>query len=74
MNLLQHASKPIAIYNIHLKAGDKAANVATRQKQILELKELIKQDTTQKKVEVYLIAGDMNTKNPNELESLIKQL
>jgi hypothetical protein len=68
-------SNPLSfvIFNLHLKAGDTKANLQRRQKQIQDLKKLIKQDTTQQKIGVYLIAGDMNTKDPNEMESLINQ-
>ena len=62
----------ITIYNVDLKAGDSTRNINIRRNEIQALKKLIENDNKRKLV--YMIAGDMNTKDKVEFEELITQL
>jgi protein involved in polysaccharide export with SLBB domain len=64
--------KEITIYNIHSKAGASKDNILRRRNEIEALKQLIRNDSNRQPI--YMIAGDMNTKDKVELEGLITQL
>jgi endonuclease/exonuclease/phosphatase family metal-dependent hydrolase len=67
-----NGAQSFRIYNIHLKAGYGSEAKASRKEQIEQLRTIIKK--TSGDLTPYLIAGDMNTNDANEYQSLSTEL